>query len=213
MSTEIEVWSGNALDKFRESTITSPGEYREVKKIARGAKVMMKGAEDAMKSEITQAHELHKALVAKRKEVTEPLKEVLDVAGRILGEWDAKLIAEERAEHARLGEIARRERVAEAKVAAVQLAASGETEAAASAMAHADNLPAPVVEAPRLREANDGVVTRTTYEIEVTNEATVPAKYKVVDIKAIRAAVNEAKGDIKIKGVTITPVTKTHVQA
>jgi TolA-binding protein len=205
MTNEIEVYATHQMDMLRERvTVATESEYREVEKIARECKVMINQADAQIDPEIKQAHQLHKSLLQKKKEVVEPLKQVIDITSRMLGDYSKRIADLERIE-------ARQIAKEQAAQAAAKLIASGDLDAAESAISHAENAPDSAIEKVDLMPSNLGTMTRTTYEIAI-DASKVPKKYMCPDEQKIRAAVNKAKGDIEIKGVTITPVTKTHVR-
>ena len=171
--------------------------------VARAAKKMINQADAQIDPEIKQAHLLHKSLLSKKKVVVEPLNEVIGLCSRMMGTYTARIDQEER--------IAAREKAkAEASQAAAALVASGDLEAASSAIAHAENAPDSALEKVDLQPANEGTITRTTYAFEI-DPARLGKAWMKPDEQKIRAAINKAKGEIEIKGVKITPVTKTHV--
>jgi len=203
--TSITEFADHQLEIIRNGgEITTDEHYRAVEQIAREARVMMKQSDALMAPEIKKAHDLHKSLVARKKEVVEPLKRIIDTAGKLLGTYNAKREAEAR-------EVARIEAKKQAKAAAAELVEAGEVDAAMSAIETAESMPDSALEVVDTKPVNIGTRTRTTYEIEI-DASKVPKAYMMPDEKKIRAAVNKAKGDITIKGVTITAVTTTHVQ-
>jgi hypothetical protein len=207
MKNELTItdFADHQLAIIREGgEVTTDDHYRQIERIAREARVMMKQSDAQMAPEIKQAHDLHKSLVAKRKEIHEPLNQIISTAGKLLGAYNAKREAEARV-------VARAEAKTQAKLAAAELVEAGEVDAAMSAIETAETMPDSALEVVDTKPVNIGTMTRTTYEIEI-DPGKLPKSWMMPDEKKIRAAVNKAKGDITIKGVTITPVTKTHVQ-
>ena len=204
MSNEIEVYAGAALEQLRNrGDIATEEDYRAVEMVARSAKKMINQADAQIDDEIKAAYRLHKSLLSKKKDVVLPLDEVRRLCSLMMGTYTARIEEEE-------DEATREKAKAEAAVVAVPLIESGDLDAAASAIAHAENAPISALEKVDLQPENQGTITRTTYDFEID-----PAKLGKVwmkpDEQKIRAAINKAKGDIEIKGVKITPITKTHI--
>lgn len=204
MSNEIEVYAGAQLEQLRNrGDIATTEDYRAVEMVARAAKKMINQADAQIDPEIKQAHLLHKSLLSKKKVVVEPLNEVRRLCSLMMGIYTTRIEKEE-------DEATREKARADAAVVAVPLIESGDLEAAASAIAHAENAPISALEKVDLQPANEGTITRTTYDFEI-DPAKLGKAWMKPDEQKIRAAINKAKGEIEIKGVKITPITKTHV--
>ena len=92
---------------------------------------------------------------------------------------------------------------------AVELEAKGQTEAAESVLDFAEDLQ-PDIYVPEL-DLRSKTKFDQGWDVEVVDELAVPEDYiiRTVDIKAIKAKVKQKKGNIKIPGIKIIPVTKT----
>jgi hypothetical protein len=214
MSAEIEVYASQQLAQFAEGgELQTEQDYRRVEAIARECSIMIKDAKAQIAPEIKQAHALHKALKAKEKAITEPLESVKAIASKLLGAFNVRKEAEERAEQQRLAVEARRVAESEAKAKAVELVDAGEVDAAVALVDHAKNIPAELlVEKPSLKPVNHGTITRTTYDYDIKHLDLVPRKYFSLDDKLLRGDINAAKGAIDIPGIKIKSTTKTHVK-
>jgi hypothetical protein len=104
----------------------------------------------------------------------------------------------QKAEQARLDEIARKEREKlEAQAAKAQ--AAGKVEKAEAIMEKAQVVAAPVVEPTVAKTA--GISYRTVWEFEIVDETAIPREWLVPDQKAIGGAIRSTQGKISIPGV------------
>lgn len=205
MSNEIEVYAQSQIEQLRNrGELETEEQYRAVESVARESRKMIKEVEASIDPEIKQANLLHKSLLKKKKDVAQPLQGVIDIASRLMGAYSAKIAERERIQ-------AREQAKIEAQQTAAKLIQKGEIEAAGSAIDRAENAPDSALAKVDLKPANRGTITRTTYEFEIDVKK-LTKEWMIPDEKKIREAVNKSKGEVVIKGVTITPITKTHVK-
>ena len=87
-----------ALQHQAESLIIeSDVELENANQLAKLVKAELKKAKDYRKDEIKQAHEIHKALLAEQKELTEPLKKAETIIKQAIGEYMMKLEEQKKA--------------------------------------------------------------------------------------------------------------------
>ena len=194
-------------------TIVTEEEYHFIEDIQSNCKAAIKDIEDNINPEIKQANGLWKSLLAKKKEAVAPFEELKEKTSLMMGAYQKLIREEERKENERRQAIAIEAEKKDAKLSAIELAKSGEGEAAISAFKHADKITHvdSVLEAD-FKPTNFGTTTRTTYSIEITDATKVPKQYLCPDEKAILAAVRKSKGTIPIDGVKIIETTKTHAK-
>ncbi len=162
----------------------------------------------------TAAHEAHKNICAREKEMLAPLiqaeKIVKDAMGGFIMEQERKRKEEEE----RIRRLAAEESDKKLREA-MELEASGQTEAAEAALMEADIVDSAsrnvVVEAQKIKA--DGASSSIDWEIVSVDDGKVPIDFsgvciRPVDTKAILKLIRASKGKIKIPGITYKAVPK-----
>ena len=147
---------------------------------------------------IKAAHIAHKAALAAKKLLTDPLKSAEIIAKRKLGDYQA--------EEQRKAEEERRRREAEARkleedrqiAEAVELEEAGDTEAADAVLEEPIVAPVIVAAAP---PKTQGVSFSRPWKWRIVDESLKPRRYFVLNGKAIDAAVRSLRGSTKIPGI------------
>ena len=150
--------------------------------------------EGDMKEAIDHAHKAHKALTSRRKEATQPYKELKDKTSRLIGNY---LVKKRKAER-----MAQELLEAEAQKQSHALMRKGDHEGAAQLVAN--------VEAPKIAPDAKNLRVKTTYSAEVVDAQAIPREWLTPDIARINEAVRKAKGDIVIQGIEVITENKAH---
>jgi len=162
---------------------------------------------------VSGLHSLHKMAVELRDQFLTPLRQSKKILldRRQVYRQEQDLIAKKKAD-----EEAERLRKAQAKdleKEAKQLERKGDIETAAVLREQASIMPAPVVPIVSAVPKLAGSVVKTSWKFSVENEALVPAEYRIVDEKKIRAVVNALGDKANIPGVKIWSETAEHSRA
>lgn len=183
IATTAATWpeQARALKIADEQTYTLAGT------MLRGIKALTKEADDVFDPAVKKAHEAHKAVLAAKNSVVEPLREAEKILKRGMADYHAEQERKRLAEEARLREIAERQaaeerkRLEEERKAALAAAAA---ESAAKLNEVARQAPPPPPPAANVTVASftpkvSGISTRTIWRVEVFD---VPALLRhVVD--------------------------------
>ena len=154
---------------------------------------------DTFDKSIKAAHELHKGLVAKKKEHDGPLDAAERMVKKAMGDYDAEQDRIRKAEEARLREIARKEEEERLLQEAIAAEASGNKEEAAAIMEEPVYV-APVVvkkEVPKVQ----GMSFRTIWKFRIVDEKKIPREYLTPDMVKIGGVVRSMKKQTNIPGI------------
>lgn len=158
---------------------------------------------------IKTAHELHKGLLAKKKEHDGPLDAAERMVKQAMSAYDQEQEAIRKAEEARLAAIARKaeeERLLMEAIAAEEDArANGATkeeaaQEAAAIIAEPVYAP-PVVLQKTTPKLQGGPIFQTRWDFEIIDEEKIPRQYMVPDLVKIRQIVTAMKGRTAVPGV------------
>ena len=172
---------------------------------------ILKAIGEVFDPQVSQAHALHKSLLAEKAKHTGPL----EIAKGIVSPKVAAYLAEEdRKAQEKAREKARAERLAQdladkATDKAFEFDRNGETERADQLLeeSHAkiNEILAAAPGAPQAPR-KDGLALRTDWKFRVTHPEMVPREYLVPDEAKIGRMVRAAKGEINIPGVLVFSV-------
>ena len=202
---QLEKSGAAAVQTAKAFMITSQDDYEQGAKYLTGIKTRMKQITEYWKPAKEAADKAHKQLVAKEKQMIEPLKEAEGIIKR-------KML-----NHQQAVERARREAEAEARrrqeeeaqrllEQAVQAEEKGDDQQAAINMAMAEmvsEMPAaPVIQTPTAQ----GTSIRKTWKAKVVDEKLVPAYFNGMELRTINMAVlnslaKTTKGTMQIPGI------------
>lgn len=158
---------------------------------------------------IKAAHELHKGLVAKKKEHDGPLDAAERIVKQAMSGYDAEQERIRKAEQDRLAAIARKaeeERLLhEAAAAEAEARANGATKEEAAQVADAviaePVYVPPIVVQKATPKLAGGPVFQKRWDFEIVNEPLIPRQYMVVDMVKIRQIVTAMKDQTNIPGI------------
>jgi len=202
---QLEKSGAAAVQTAKAFKITSQDDYEQGAKYLTGIKTRMKQITEYWKPAKEAADKAHKQLVAKEKQMLEPLKEAEGIIKRTM------------LNHQQAVERARREAEAEARrrqeeeaqrllEQAVQAEEKGDDQQAAINMAMAEmvsEMPAaPVIQTPTAQ----GTSIRKTWKAKVVDEKLVPAYFNGMELRTINMAVlnslaKTTKGTMQIPGI------------
>ena len=188
--------------------VDSPS-YLSAGELWKSIKDIRKKVADFCDPGIKQAHELHKTLVAKKKEADTPLDNAERIVKRAMSDYDAEQERLRREEQRRLEEIARKEeeerRLQEAIAAEEEARRNGATkEVAAQEAAAIIDEPvyvAPVVIPKTVPKMQGGPVYRTIWKFRIKDVNLIPRQYMMPNEVAIGAVVRSLKNQANIPGV------------
>jgi hypothetical protein len=156
--------------------------------------------------QISQAHKLHKSLLAEKKKFSEPLERAKTIVGRKAADFLAEQERDRReAERKRLEAEEKAREVAEKAVnTAEKLEADGKDKAAAAVVNQAHNRVDEILgAAPEVPEELDtsGLTVREDWKFSIVNEALIPREYLMPDEKKIGRIVRALKDQANIPGI------------
>jgi hypothetical protein len=190
---QLEAWSRNV-------TVKTEAEKAAVLEIVRGVKAQRKTLDEFFDPGIKKAHELHKGLVAQKKQFTDRLDTAEAAGKRAMLAFDqeqARIREEERRRlQAIADEQARKERERLEKEA-VRLKTP---EKQAERLEQAAAVAAPVVQVAEAPKA-EGASTRKIWKARVVDVALVPREFMIVNEKALDAMAKATKGATPVAGV------------
>ncbi len=166
---------------------------------------------DTFDKSIKSAHELHKGLVAKKKEHDGPLDAAERAVKQAMSDYDQEQERIRREEQRRLQEIARKEEeerlLMEAIAAEEEAKKNGLTKEEAKAEAEQiisqPVYVAPVVVPKATPKLQGGPVYRTIWKARVVNESIIPRQYMVPDMVKINGVARALKNQANIPGVEV----------
>lgn len=193
----------------RAVKITDAASYVAAGELWKAIKALRKKVDETFGPIISAAFRAHKAAVAKRNEMDNPLMAAEKIVKSAMSIWDYEQERLRKEEQARLAEIARKEeeerRLLEAIAAEEEAKAMGATkeeaaQEAAAIMEEPVYVPPPVVPkaVPKLQ---GGPVYRETWTFEVVNAAIIPREYLTPDMTKIGGVVRAMKGATNIPGI------------
>lgn len=187
--------------------VSNDQQYAEAGELGKMLKQKMADVTDFFAPMKKAAHDAHKQICDREKQMLTPLKNAEGVLKRIMGDYSYKKEQERRAAEEEARRLAQEE--AERKLAeSIAAEKNGDQEAARAAMLDAemaDNASRSVSIAPEPPKA-DGVSTRKDWEIVSIDDSKVPVSVagvvvRPVDESAIMRLIRGTKGKVKIDGV------------
>lgn len=211
--TEIQIFTESKLEQIAsKGAIENEADYDWMLMVQRECALQISAVEKSMDKHIKTAHQAHKALLATKNAAVDPIKAVKKVTSKLMGEYQDKCDARDLAEQQRAELEARKQLQAEAKRSAAELASDGNLAAAKSALQHAENMPAPIVDIESSRPKHDNTITRTTYSAKVVDEKLIPRSYLVPDMKMLNECARALKDKFKLPGCELVKETNTHTK-
>lgn len=188
--------------------IANDADYEKAGELLTGIKAQQKGVAAFFKPMKDAAHQAHKQVCDREKEMTGPLGKAEKVIKGKMGDYQRKVEQERREQEERLRKAAEAERE-KAFAAAVAAEASGDALGAEMAMMDAEVMDdaAAVATVHTTAPKAKGISTRVGYEITGIDADKVPVSVagvviRPVDEKAVMALIKASKGKIQIPGIT-----------
>ena len=199
----------NYKDYSSNLIIDSPEKHQEADQKVREGQRLKAGIKEKVDPIVKERHEAHKESTKCRSACLDPIeqgqKQLTDKMATYQKE-EAEKAAKERE---RLEAEAKKRHEENCLKEAAELEAKGQTEAAESVLDFAEDLQHEIyVPEPDIRSKTK---FDQGWDVEIVDELAVPEDYiiRTVNIKAIKEIVKQKKGNIKIPGIKIIPVTKT----
>lgn len=182
LEQKAETWA----ERAGALVISSQVELDSVAEFLQGIKALRVEIADTFDEPTKRAHEAHKAIVAARKKVEQPLIDAEQLAKRKVGAYVTEQDRKARAEAA-LAEAAAREQREKAEREARELEQAGEAELADAIREESHVTAAPIQAAPKPKAS--GVATRTVWKARVKNlrELVAAVHAGKVPLEALRA--------------------------
>lgn len=167
----------------REVLVTNKDEYTQAGDVMKMCKQKIKEVEEERKTFTAPIDEAKKRIMAKAKEITEPLEKYIEKIEKAMGSWylaEQKRIAEEN------------KRLEEEAIAKAQAEQSTSTD-----------IVVPIVESVKTTRGQVSTTTGTTYnDFELVDLSLVPREYLMLDESKVKEAIN--RGGVKeIAGIKI----------
>lgn len=209
---KLDTRTGVMLEKADAFVCDTPAAYRAGDQVVSEGRALEKRIKAIHDPICDATNKAHKIATGARKDLLDPIKRAFKIIDGKLGNYkmmvDRKIAEEKRV----LQEEAEAEQKKHALAEAKRLKKEGapkEVVAAVKATQH-DPVEAAKPETQELWSKN----SRTKdWDIEIVKKELVPFRYMTVNEGAIRTAVRQAKGDIKITGVRIIETFKTRRKA
>lgn len=180
----------------KEIIISSNDDYSHFGDVLKLCKNKVKDVEDERKEYTKPIDEAKKRLMAKEKEITEPIKAFIEKIETEMGKWFVLEEAKRNEEQKRL----EAEAIAKANAEAEALAKETNTPVVLPT-----DIIVPIIESPKTTRGQVATSTAIKYnEFEVVDASLVPREYLMVDESKIKEAIN--KGGVEsIAGIKIIP--------
>ena len=192
---QLEAWAGSVV-------VRSDAERAEVMEIVRGAKAQRKTLDEFFDPGIKKAHELHKGLVAQKKQFTDRLDRAEAAGKAAMTRYDAEQERIREAERRRLQAIADEEARKERERLEKEASRLKTPELREARLEAAAAVVAPTVQiAPIVK--TEGEASRKLWKARVVDINQVPREYMVVNQQALDAMARATKGAVAIPGVEI----------
>lgn len=201
MTNQIESEALSLPNKARSLAIVSNETYMQAGEMLLTIKALRKQVDASFDPVIKAAHNAHKAAVAEKKRIEEPLATAEGILKPAMAAWNQKQEEARRAEEARLQALAIKaeedRRLAEAAVAQ----AAGDTRAAEAALAAPITTPTVVLASttPKL----DGVSFTARWTFQIVDASLIPREFLMPDEKRIGQYVRAMKDAGNIPGIRI----------
>lgn len=188
-------------EKARALKIKDAETYELAAEFLVDVKTLRKEAEDHHKPMIESAHRAHKAALAAKKKIDEPLAEAERITKAAITTYQDEEAKRRRAEEARLREQAQKLEDDQRLEAAANLEREGKADEAEAVIA-APPAP-PVMSIPSSAPKTSGVKTSKSWDFKIEDEEKIPRKFLVVDEKKIRGVVRALGREANIPGVRV----------
>lgn len=198
---KIETQALTIPEKAEAIKITNTGSYENAGSVWKEIKAFRAKVAETFDPLIKAAHATHKAAVAKKKEVDDPLDQAQRKIKRLMGEYDEEQERIRAEKERKLQEQARKEeeerRLAEAEAAE----AAGETEVAEAILEEEVEQAAVIV--PKTTPKVSGMSFRVNWNFQITDETQIPREYLKPDEVKIGQVVRALKDKLSIPGIRI----------
>jgi hypothetical protein len=203
---ELEKQSESLVVRAQTCTaITNSEQYTQVVELGRALKAMASGIEEYWEKLISDAFKQHKALVARKKEMVQPVELALMKLKLLVSRYEEEEERKRREAERIAAEALRQQQEAEALQEAQRLQAAGDTMGAESVIEQAISAPPPPVILQSTIPQVQGKSSRQQWKFRVTNEAMIPREYLCVDETKLGAVVRALKDKTRIPGIEVYP--------
>jgi len=207
---EMEITALSILEEIRTIEVNNDESFGYVKGLIDSAKENKTRINGFYAPLVESAYKAHKVLTTQRKQMIDPLEQIIREGGLKNGAYTSMMEQEQEKLEIAMQAAAKAEAENECKDYAAQLEANGEHEAAKEILEHAKHIKAPPVKVDSmLPDTAKGTRTTMAWKFRITNPKLVPDSYKIVDEKAIGALVRVQKGNCEIPGIEVYSEVKT----
>jgi hypothetical protein len=203
---ELEKASESLLVQAEHYTaIVTTQDYIAANNLGLALKAMVTSMEEYWEVLISDAHKHHKALVARKNEMTGPAKSAIAKIKILVAAYDANEEKKRQEDERAAAEALRNQAEAEALETAAALQAAGDRFGAEQTLEAAINAPAPPVIIPSAVPTITGKSSRQNWKFRITDADKIPREYLMVDEQKIGAIVRALKEKHGIPGIQAYP--------
>ena len=183
--------------------IENTGDYERYCDHRKLATRYIKTAHEKYDGDISVAHNHHKSLLAKLKEIILPAEKWIKTVDRRLVEYTDEQERIRRAEEMRLQEIARRQEEERKLAEAIALESQGEKKEAEAVMQEPAYVPPVIIQksVPKVQ----GVSYSERWKFRVVSEKLIPREYLMINMPKIGQVVRAMKSNTTIPGIAAYP--------
>lgn len=203
---ELEKQSESLVVRARVyTTVQNTSQYTGAVELGRALKAMLSGIEEFWEPLISSAFKQHRALVARKKEMTAPVEVAVTKLKLLITSYEYEEERKRREGERIAAEALRKQQEDEAILEAQRLRAAGDSLGADSVIEQAIAAPPPPVILQSTVPVMAGKSSRQNWKFRVTNEALIPREYLCVDEQKLGAVVRALKDKAKIPGIEAYP--------
>lgn len=207
MDTGIDTSISEIDSRVNLITVDSQESFSEMESIISLAKSLNKEIKDFYDPHIKDANAVHKGLTKSRKEKLDPIKAVIDIGQKKLGDYHQRMrIAQQEAERLEHEEQKKLE-AARLDVAEILEETQG-TGAGEAYLASTEKIADDNIQKVDFKPSSNGGSVRTNWKFEISDISKIPIEYMVPDMVMIGGVVRAKKGDTNIPGINVFPETK-----
>jgi hypothetical protein len=177
---KIEKESSSIVTQAKAITVKDEESYRKGSDVIDAGNAILKQVNDTFDPLVSNAHKLHKDLLATKKQFTDPIESALRAIKRQMSDWQMQLERDRKAKEAELAEQARKEALEQAQREALVLEGQGEAEAADEVIQTAIEAPAPAITLPSFQSSDFGRTTRSVWKWKITDVSKIPVHFLTV---------------------------------
>lgn len=205
---ELEKQSESLVVRAQTCTvITNRAQYVATIELGRALKAMNDGIEQYWEPLINDAFKQHKALVARKKQMTSPVLEAITKLKLMTTVYEDQEERKRKEAERIAAEALRKEQETEALLEAQRLSAAGDQMGAESVLEHAISAPPPPVIIQSTIPQVQGKSSRQNWKYRVTDLSKVPDEYKMLDDAKVGQVVRAMKEKTNIPGIQAYPET------